>query len=271
MDTGYACICLGDHNKLKGMRLAFATDEKLRQIYSHNLKTLHSNVEYNLKNGIRLFRVSSDIFPLITHDTIDFDWSREYKAQLEAVRQLVSQSGMKLSMHPGQYTVLNSQNDTVAKRAVKEIDHHSSLLSHLTPDQSAPVIIHAASASGDRRMAAELFIKNFKRLSDDSKNRLCIENDERATSARDIYSLACLAGIPAVFDNLHNMLNPSYDLSDKEIIKLFSNTFTTRKQKIHYSQQHFYKRTGAHSLTIDHRRFHEYVLTQLPEPKPDIE
>lgn len=270
MDIGYACICIGDHNKLRSLKLASVTKEKLHEIYLHNLKTLESNLKYNAKNGIRMFRVSSDIFPLITHEDIFFDWKGEYKAELDSIKKLVSDNAIKLSMHPGQYTVLNSKNSLVADKAIIEIDHHSEFLSHITPDISAPVIVHVSSASGDRSSASELFLKYFKRLSNDSKNRLCIENDERASSASDIYSLACLIKIPAVFDNLHNMLNPSYDMSDKEIIKLFSNTFLTRPQKIHYSQQNPLKKSGAHSITIDHREFIDYVNMELSDMKPDI-
>jgi UV DNA damage endonuclease len=269
MDIGYACICIGDHNRLRGLQLAYASKEKLFEVGSHNLKTLESNIKYNIRHGIRLFRISSDIFPLVTHEDIDYDWKRIHQKELDGIKQIVSDSGMKLSMHPGQYTVLNSMDGQVAEKAIKEIDYHSDFLSSISPDERAPVIIHVSSAAGDKKTAAFLFAKNFHKLSDDSKKRLCIENDERSSSARDIYSLACTLNIPAVFDNLHNMLNPSYDLSDRDIIKLFSNTYSDRKQKIHYSQQHHSKKRGAHSITIDHMEFISYVNREL-DMEPDV-
>ena len=258
MALGYACICIGDYNRLKSLRLAGASEQKLEMIYRHNLGVLRSNISYNIKHGIKLFRVSSDIFPLITHSEIAFEWKNRFREPFDEIKALVSDSGMRLSMHPGQYTVLNSGNQEVVDKAVVEIDHHSEFLSCITPDAYAPVVLHVNSARGDKKTAVSRFKKGFERLSDASKKRLCLENDEKGFSARDIYDLACEIDVPCIFDNLHNAMNPSYELSDKEIIEVFSKTYVGKRQKIHYSQQAEDKRPGAHSVTISHREFLRY-------------
>jgi UV DNA damage endonuclease len=213
---------------------------------------------YNRKHGIQLFRVSSDIFPLITHSEITFEWKNRFRETFDEIKALVSDSGMRLSMHPGQYTVLNSGNKEVVDKAVIEIDHHSEFLSCITPDGYAPVVLHVNSARGDKKTAISRFKKGFERLSDDSKKRLCLENDEKGFAAGDVYDLACELDVPCIFDNLHNSINPSFELSDKEIIEIFSKTYVRRRQKIHYSQQAEDKRPGAHSVTISHREFLRY-------------
>lgn len=269
MALGYACICIGDYKRLRGLRLSNASEKKLDEVYAHNLDVLKSNIEYNIRHDIHLFRISSEIFPLITHEEVDYDWKRKFSSELDDIKKLITSANIRVSMHPGQYTVLNSIRDDVVKKAIIEIDHHSEFLSAVSDDERSPIVIHIGSKAKNKDAAIKNFIYNFKKLSDASKNRLHIENDERSYTAQDIYDISCDIGIPCIFDNLHNRLNRSYDLSDREIISIFSKTFSGSKQKIHYSEQAPDKKPGAHSKTIDHKRFGKYY-SEVNGDKLDI-
>ena len=61
---GYACITLGEHDiAYRTCRQTNATPDLLMQIIAHNLDALERAIDYNQRNGIRLFRISSDLIP----------------------------------------------------------------------------------------------------------------------------------------------------------------------------------------------------------------
>ncbi len=122
MNIGYACLAIGvSGTRLRSCRQDKATPARLDEITAHNLQVLENLVAYNADQGIRLFRISSDIIPFGSSPVNRQPWDEQHAGQLARIGDLIRASGMRVSMHPGQYTVLNSPDGDVVARAVADL------------------------------------------------------------------------------------------------------------------------------------------------------
>ncbi len=270
---GYACLVIGDINtSLSRCRLKNAADSNLRAIALANLLALEAMIDYNIKQGISLFRISSDIIPFASHPEIEFDWQNEFRELLDRMGSKIKSAGIRVSMHPGQYTVLNSPHTRVVENAAADLQYHAEFLDALSAGWESKIILHVGGVYGDKNKAAASFIENFNRLPEPIQSRLVIENDDKNYSAEDVMEISQVTGIPMVFDNLHHLLNPSSNqLSQYKWIELCRATWKAAdgKPKIHYSQEKDGGIRGAHSNTINARRFVDFY-NGLPDKNIDI-
>ncbi len=273
MNIGYACQIAGRPEfKITTCRLKNATEPRLREITKHNLTILEKMIDYNITHGIRLFRISSDIIPFATHPVNTIDWRTDYQAQFKQIGDKIKKSGMRVSMHPGQYCVLNSPDACVVRSAIEEIAYHAAFLDALGVDGRHKIVLHIGGVYGDKAAATQRFIDHFERLDESSKHRLVIENDERSYHISNVINIAEALNIPCVFDNLHHAINaPRTQKTTALWIKICARTWTKADgpQKIHYSEQALDKKIGAHSDTTDHRHFMALVR-QLHTGEIDI-
>ncbi len=262
MAIGYACKVIGvPYTEFKGLMLKNATEEVLGSAIGHNLKALEHMLEYNKAKGIGLFRISSDIIPFGSHPSNTLEWWKTFEEELQGLGALIKASGLRVSMHPGQYTVLNSPDEAVVARSVQDIVYHTRFLDSLDVDRSCKLVLHIGGVYGDKASAAKRFKENWSRLPEEVKRRLIIENDEKCYSAGDVLDIGQQLGIPVVFDNLHNWINPSGEqLDEPGWIKACKGTWKAEdgRQKLHYSQQKPGGPKGAHSNTIYIHPFLEF-------------
>lgn len=272
MKLGYACIPLTVNAKTNRRLLLKDYNEKsLINIIEENLKDLNIILIHNNKNGIKLFRISSDIIPLASHKINTYNWQNGFKSQLSDIGQYIKSNNMRVSMHPGQYTVLNSPNDDIVKKSILDLQFHCDFLDSLGVDYTNKIIIHIGGVYGDKSSAKKRFIDNFDKLSNSVKKRLVIENDEKNFSLDDVLEIAHSVNIPVIFDNLHNAC---YGDNDYSLYDIYTRVKETWKQddgtiKVHYSQQDFDKKKGSHSKTIYIKEFLKYY-NEVKEFNPDI-
>ncbi len=254
MRIGYACLTIGVENaKLQHALLRTINEEKLYQIIDHNLNVLEKVLRYNRAHGIFMFRMSSDLIPFGSSYARQFSWRERFSDRLQAIGNYIQHEGIRVSMHPGQYTVLNSPRFEVVEAAIADLDYHAEFMDALGVDASHKIILHIGGVYGDRLAAMKRFGEVYRMLSERVKARLVIENDDVNYPFDDVYQLAVEWDIPMVFDNLHHEVLPSPSgIKDLEAIELARKTWAKRDgvQKIHYSQQHANKAAGAHSDTI---------------------
>lgn len=273
MRIGYACKC----EEVPGTRqrtciAAKATEEYLNELIAFNLEALDTIFEYNNENDIRLFRISSDIIPFGSSPVNQLDWQRIFGKQLKCLGDKALSYGMRLSMHPGQYTVLNSPDDGVVLRAVDDLVYHCAFLDALGLPPEHKLILHIGGVYKDKPQAVVRFCENYRQLPAAVQARLVIENDERSYNIEEVLAIGRAENIPVVFDNLHHAINqPGGGRSEMEWLKLCGTTWQAADgcQKIHYAQQAEGKRTGAHSTTIDTAVFAEFV-SRLQDDRIDI-
>jgi UV DNA damage endonuclease len=273
MRIGYACLTVGvEETTIRTCRLASATQERLAEIVEVNLAALNRILDYTAQNKIRMFRISSDIIPFGSKATIVFPWQKLFAKELQALGKKARDNDIRLSMHPGQYTVLNSPHDTVVQNAIRDLDYHCAFLDALKMDATNKIILHIGGIYGDKPAAIERFKDKYKKLERRIKHRLIIENDDTCYNAEDVVSIGQELSIPVVFDTLHHAINPSPTL--KTPIAWIANCAKTWQthdgaQKIHYSQQAHDKRKGSHSETIELPAFLKFFKT-LPSHNLDI-
>ncbi|MCX5775128.1 MAG: UV DNA damage repair endonuclease UvsE, partial [Firmicutes bacterium] len=234
----------------------------LMDLIASNLRALETLVDYNIENHILLFRISSDVIPFGSSVANRLAWWDLFKNSLDRIGEKIRSSGMRVSMHPGQYTVLNSPTEEVVARALEDLVYHARFLESLGVDASSKIILHIGGIYGEKEKAIERFVTVYKTLSPEIKRHLVLENDDRSYTIQDVLEISQKTGAPVVFDNLHHALNPSpIAHTDPEWINLAKKTWKPidGPQKIHYSQPDKNKRSGAHSANVKLDTFLRFV------------
>jgi UV DNA damage endonuclease len=206
-----------------------------------NAKDLIKVIRWNNENGIKMYRMSSDIFP----------WASEYEytdlPDFEAICIALKQAGdeakaggQRLTFHPSPYGVLASLRDDVVTNAIKDLRQHAEIMDLMGLDQSFfyPINIHVNTTKPTKEEAAERFCQNYSLLPDTVKKRLVVEVDDKKSqfTAVDLYHMVhSKIGIPITFDYLHNKCNPSH-LDEKQALALCLSTWPEGVPAItHYS------------------------------------
>lgn len=272
MRLGYACIPLTINAKTHRRILLKDYNEKsLINIIEENLRDLKIILIHNNKNDINLFRISSDIIPLASHEINTYNWQEGFKPQLREIGEYIKTNNMRVSMHPGQYTIINSPNEDIVKKSMLDLKFHCDFLDELQIDYTNKIILHVGGVYGDKIEAKKRFINNFYKLSDSIKKRLVIENDEKNFSLDDVLEIANTINIPVIFDNLHNICYGDNDYSLYDIYSKVKETWKAEDGpiKVHYSQQDSDRKKGSHSKTIYVKEFIDYY-NQVKAFNPDI-
>lgn len=273
MSIGYACLAQAvPGTDIKKCLIKNANPQRLRELIRSNLDALLNMVEYNKANGIRLYRISSDIIPFASSPVNTLSWAEEFKDRLKMIGGRIMESGIRVSMHPGQYTVLNSPDEKIAAAAAAELDYHAVFLDSLGVDAANKIILHIGGVYGDKAAASARFVERFQSLPENVHKRLVIENDDKSYNVGDVLEISARAGIPVVFDNLHHLANPpAWDIPQEEWIRACAATWRQPdgRQKIHYSQSDPDRKPGAHSASINIDEFMEFYQSLAGE-KPDI-
>ena len=262
MNIGYACLLVDVLNtKLRTCNLKNATEEKLKELISNNLNSLNNMIDYNIKNNIRLFRISSDIIPFGSNQINKLKWWLLFEKEFEIIGKKLKENNIRVSMHPGQYTVLNSVKEDVVKRAIEDLMYHVRVLDALKTDKTSKIILHIGGVYNDKEESIKRFIKVVKKLPIQIKNRLVIENDDKNYTIDEVYFISKKTKLPIVFDIFHHQINNNENTNSINdwIIKC-SKTWkkSDGNPKIHYSEQNINKQKGSHSETIDVSKFIEF-------------
>lgn len=272
MRIGYACIPLAIETKVsRTITLKNYSEDKIKTIIGQNLNGLKETLKYNIKNNITLFRLSSDTIPLSTHPINQFNWKNYFSKEFKELAKLIRLNNLRVSMHPGQYTILNSPKSMVVDKAIQDLRYHCDFLNLLETNGTSKLVIHIGGIYGDKDEAIKNFKRTYSELSPSIKSRLVIENDERNYSLNDVITIGNTLKIPVIFDNLHNECNKE-SISDIDyIFKNIRNTWGSSdgNMKIHYSQQQSTKRKGAHSTSICASQFLNFYKT-IEKYSPDI-
>jgi UV DNA damage endonuclease len=263
MRIGYACLAVAvPGSALKSCALKNADEERLLSLIGNNLAALETMVDYNIKNGIGLYRVSSDLVPFGSSAAADLKWDDVFADDISRIGEKIRHAGMRVSMHPGQYTHLSSPDTGIGARAEADLRYHAKVLDALGAGLDGKIILHLGGAYGDKRAAKARFLARFDGLMDAVKRRLALENDDSVYHIGDVLEVAEKAGLPVVFDALHDGVNPADGgVPAYEWIGRCAATWRAADgpQKIHYSQQNPARRPGAHSETIAVDVFRDFI------------
>ena len=250
-NLGYACINTSlQANKITTNRTmrrkTFDTKglDYVSELSLQNVKDLKTYIHWNNEFKIKLFRLSSQIFPWMEeYEFTDLKDYKEISDLMMEIGEIATDNGQRLTMHPGPYHCLASPNPNVVKRTIIGLNKHSEQFDMMgfysDPSPYNKINIHVGGAYGDKKSTLERFCKNFELLDENTKKRLVIENDDSPNefSVKELFDgVYQHIGIPITFDYFHHTFNTG-GLTEEQALKMASITWPDSiTQCCHYSE-----------------------------------
>jgi UV DNA damage endonuclease len=253
-NIGYCCICLGVNEGLKkkdhisvnrGMvKKTFETKglSYVSELVILNLEDTIKVLKYNIKKNIKVYRMSSDSFPWMSHYKFsNLPNFNKIQRLLLQIGNIIKENQLRVSYHPGPFNILGSEREDVVDKTIDELNKHSELMDLMGLEQSTyyPVNIHVNVTTPNHQEATKRFCEGFEKLSDSCKKRLTVENDDKPSqySVKMLYEMVHkVIGIPIVVDSLHYACHTD-NMSWEDTLKLGLSTWKTKPLCHHSSSK----------------------------------
>ena len=252
MNVGYCCISMGINEGVKKKDEISVNRGMVKKTFDAkglpyaselailNLQDCLKVLKYNLSKDILVYRMSSDMFPWFTHykleDLPNFD---KIKVLLKQIGDFVLENKMRVGFHPGPFCIISSESQDVVDKSIDELNKHSQMLDlmGLPANNFYSINIHLNSTKPTLEASAERFCNNFPFLSESTKKRLTVENDDKLAqfTVQDLYKLIhCKIGIPVIADSLHFACHTG-GYAWEDTFKLAISTWGDTKPLCHHS------------------------------------
>ena len=248
--------CISEELKEQGYKFQTMTykrfaslprDEALEILGSrilNNMQVTHETILHCYNNGY-CYRISSDLFPLITYTAADISLHdlpqySDIMEEIAAIKQSLQDYPIRISCHPSEFNVLASTNADSVDRTIRELNFYANFLDLIgcPQDYNCPMNMHINNRDGTNAEVTDRFIANFKRLQPNVQARLVIENDDKLNcwSVKQlIEDFHPKTNIPITFDYLHHACHPD-DLTEQEAIEMCYSTWQGYRPLFHYSE-----------------------------------
>ncbi|WP_342676860.1 UV DNA damage repair endonuclease UvsE [Methanofollis sp. UBA420] len=271
MRIGYPCMntAIGC-TSARTFRLKSWSEERFLSTVAENLSCLSRILAFNAEHDLLFFRVTSDLVPFASHPVNALDWPAIFAEEFAGIGAFVRGRGMRISLHPDQFTLLTSPDAGVGERSVAELAYHAAVLDAMGLDTTAKVQIHLGGAYGDREAAVGRFLDRYRALPREVRRRLVVENDDRLYTEAECRAVSRECGIPVLFDAFHHECNPS-GLDTGAAVAACAATWSERDgvPMVDYSSQEPDGRRGRHARTLDPAHFAAFLAAARPHD-PDI-
>lgn len=238
--------------------------DELKMKIIQNLKDVLTMMDWNEKRGIKLFRLSSELFPHKSNPRV-VDYSFDFAIDL--LREIGEKSKkykQRLTFHPGQYNVVGTPNRQSFLQTISDLKYHADVLDLMGLDHNSVMVVHGGGIYDDKEKTIERWCEQYQELPENVRNRLVLENCEKCFSIIDCLRVSKMIDIPVVFDTHHfecykdlhpkeDFNEPAYYMSD--ILESWKRK--NIKPKFHISEQGAGRR-GHHSNYI--QNIPEYLL-----------
>ena len=250
MNLGYACINM----TLGKQKPKITTNRSMikrtflekgipyaSELAIQNARDLVEIIKWNHRNGVKFFRLSSELFPWASeYNLSDLPHYLRIKNLMAGAGHLAKNYGQRITAHPGPFYVLVSPNENVVQNTITDLSIHGEVFDMLGLSRTPynKLNIHCNGVYGDKISAMDRFCKNFERLPESVQTRLTVENDDKASmySVKDLMYIHNRIGIPIVFDYHHHKFCTG-DLSEEEALKLAVSTWPKDiVPVVHYSE-----------------------------------
>ena len=267
MRPGLCCICLSlqDLDQPRSLQTmtykSFASMERGRAVevlggrILNNMEVTLASIRYCAERGW-CYRLSSDLFPLLTYEAagVSMDDLPNHGAideTIGAIRDYLSESGVRVSTHPDQFNVLASENEEALDRTVRELNFQSRFMDMIgcPADRWSPINLHINSNRGTRDEVVNRLLRGLDRLDDNCRSRIVFENDDKVScwSVRLLAEHAYIrTGAALTFDFLHHRCHPD-GLSEGDALALCHSTWSGVTPLFHYSESREGNNPRAHA------------------------
>ena len=224
----------------------------LRRLYADNLSRIDAAIDYCNANDIRLYRLTSSLFPF-ADDPVGQDVLEEFSEMIAAKGQRALDSRIRLVLHPDQFVVLSSDSPQVVENSIKILETHARVMDMLKQPRSCWAVIEIHGGKSGR---SKQLVKLISQLPEAIRSRLALENDEYSYSASEILEVCRAARVPMVFDAhhhvVHEKLNSYEDPSIAKILRAARETWPVPEwQLVHISNGREFFNDRHHSDLID--------------------
>ncbi len=259
-ELGLVCITTSDAVRFRTvtrkrlLQLTELEQEKvLRELYADNLKRLDKAIDFCYANGIKLYRMTSALFPFADTDLGETVLNSMNEELRRAGDRAISLN-IRLVLHPDQFVVLSSDKPDVVKNSIKILATHALIMDKLGQPRSPWALMNIHGGKGDRASQLKSVICD---LPESIRSRLTFENDEYAYSSSELLEVCHDTGVPMVFDAHHHVIHEhleSYD--DPSVAEMLAVARTTWRvpewQLVHISNGREFFADPRHSdLIVD--------------------
>jgi UV DNA damage repair endonuclease len=214
-------------------------EEKLWDLMKGNIEAVRKLVERvgELPDELRMVRIGSDVLPVYTESSWSYFWRlsdvRDYAERAFArVGNIARARNVRLSFHPGQFTVLASDNLDIVNRSIEEFEYHVDMarwMGYGKTFQDFKINVHIAGRQGPMGIVAAL-----ARMTPEARNCLTIENDEMTWGIE--HSLELVDHCALVLDIHHHWVKTGEYIDAKDDrIKRIIDSWRGVRPVIHYS------------------------------------
>lgn len=234
LNTGATTVRWLNENRSK------ATD-KLHDLSVNNIEALYRMVERvsGLEPNLRMARIGSDILPMYTEPNYSSYYSdssvqQDLASRFARVGQLARDRDVRLSFHPGQFTVLASNRADVVDKSILEFEYHVDMARWMGygsswHDHGFKINVHIAGGQG-----AEGILAVLPRLSTEARNLITIENEEMKWGLDEALKLADHLSI--VLDIHHHWVKTGeYLQANDDRVKRIVDSWRGVRPAMHYS------------------------------------
>lgn len=214
-------------------------EERLWDLMKHNIESAKQVVTKlgTLEPELRMMRLTSDFLPAYTHNDYRAFWQRyEVKRYAEQefakVGEIARRDNVRLSFHPGQFTVLASENPGIVENAIEEFEYHVDMIRWMGFGKTFGDFkcnVHVAGKRGPEGMR-----ETYAKLSPEARNTITVENEENSWGLEACLSLSDI--IPTVLDIHHHWIREGeYIQADDDRVKRSIDSWRGVRPVIHYS------------------------------------
>ena len=214
-------------------------EQKLWDLMVGNIESTRKLVEKvgALDENLRMVRLSSDILPVYTESTWSWFWrlsnTRDYcERGFKQIGDVARSNNVRLSFHPGQFTVLASDSPDIVNRSIEEFEYHADMarwMGYGQKFQDFKINVHIAGRQGPEGIRA-----TYKRLTPEARNCITIENEENAWGLDDCLTISDV--VPIVMDIHHHWVREgAYIAPQDDRVKRVIESWRGVRPTMHYS------------------------------------
>jgi UV DNA damage endonuclease len=271
--------------------IANADQSKLVGLWKQNIQLTEKlcNRLLEFPKQFHYLRVTSDLFPLVTLPDV---WPiyQQHLPELQSDIALIGKKilaidpDFRIVTHPGQFTLLNSENPEVNRKAVIDLQYHYDFMSAFGIPFNINIHLGCGPNKKDATGWISRFVDNYKALPSHLQTVLSLENDEKVADINTTINVHNLTGVKLCYDYHHQACYMAkedrlgeyvyYNLSSKQK-SIITNSWGGITPTCHLSNRKTdiktWKDNFSHSDFLDDEVFNRAVVADLIANGWDLE